>query len=300
MNYKRILKNQTTRLAMLRALSFIPDAIMLRLQYWIKTGHKLNLNKPQRYTEKIQSYKCFYRNPLLKVCSDKYMVRDYVASKGMAKYLNELYGIYDSAEDVCFDSLPNEFVIKSTDGGGSNNIIICKNKDELNIFETIKTVNSWLKLNRKVNPGREWGYLGGRPRVIIEKLIKNINSETSLTDYKMYCFCGHVHSLFVLTDRDKGAKINFFDRNWNPLNVKSDSYPTSNQLILKPKNFDRMIEIAEVLSEDFPHVRIDLYNIDGNIIFGEMTFYSGSGYWGFVPDSFDFELGQQFDISSFI
>ena len=116
----------------------------------------------------------------------------------------------------------------------------------------------------------------------------------------MNCFCGHVHSLFVLTDRDKGAKINFFDRNWNPLNVKSDSYPTSNQLILKPKNFDRMIEIAEVLSEDFPHVRIDLYNIDGNIIFGEMTFYSGSGYWGFVPDSFDFELGQQFDISSFI
>ena len=300
MNYKKVFKNQQLRFAILRLFSFIPDPIMLKWQYRIKMGHKLNFKNPQRFTEKIQMYKCFYRDPLLKICSDKYTVRGYVESKGLGEYLNEIYGVYDSAEDIVFDKLPNSFVIKSTDGGGSNNIIICRNKENLDILKTIKTVNSWLNLNTKVNPGREWGYLGGKPRIIIEKLISNAdNRDVSLVDYKMFCFDGQVHSLFVLTEREKGAKLNFFTRDWTPLNVKSDSYPISKMKILKPKNFDRMIEIAEILSKDFPHVRIDLYNIDGNIIFGETTFYSGSGYWGFVPDSFDFELGRQFDISSF-
>lgn len=300
MRYKKIIVNQSIRLLILRLLFWIPDALMVRIQYRIKMGFWPNLSNPTRFTEKMQLYKIYYRNPVLPKCIDKYAVRDYVEDKGFASCLNEIYGVYDSADDIEFANLPTSFVIKSTDGAGCNNVIICRDKHDLNIGDTINTVNSWLNLNQIVNPGREWGYLNIKPRILVEKFIcEDSNLNGFLTDYKFYCFQGKVHSLFVLTDRGDNTKLNFYNRNWTPLSVKSDSYNSSNEVINKPKNFDFMIEMAEALSKDFPHVRVDLYNIDGRVVFGEMTFYSGSGYWGFDPDLYDFELGNQFDITSF-
>lgn len=300
MLYKKIIVNRSVRLLILKLLFWIPDSLMVRIQYRIKMGFWPNLSNPTRFTEKMQLYKIYYRNPVLPMCIDKYMVRDYVKNKGLGGCLNEVYGVYDSAEDIVFADLPSEFVIKSTDGAGCNNIIICRDKCNLNIENTIRTVNSWLSLNQGVNPGREWGYLNIKPKILVEKFIyEDSHPNKFLTDYKFFCFNGRVYSFFVLTDRDNNAKLNFYAKNWIPLNVKSDSYSKSDKAIEKPKNFDRMLEVSEILSKDFPHVRVDLYNIDGVVIFGEMTFYSGSGYWGFEPDLYDFELGNQFDITSF-
>lgn len=128
MNYKKIIKSRETRIKLLSLLNFIPDKTMIKLQYYIKTGRRLNLKHPQRYTEKLQWYKLYYRDPLMQQCSDKYDVREYVKSKGLGHILNECYGVYERVEDIDFDSLPNQFVLKDTLGGGGNSVIICRKK----------------------------------------------------------------------------------------------------------------------------------------------------------------------------
>ena len=140
MNYKEIIKNQEIRFKILNLLKFIPDKTMLKIEYRIKTGRKLNLKKPQMFTEKIQWYKLNYKNPILPKCVDKYEVRDYVKNKGLDCILNELYGVYDSFDEINFDVLPQKFVIKVTNGGGGIDVIICKNKSTLDI-EKIKKTN---------------------------------------------------------------------------------------------------------------------------------------------------------------
>lgn len=148
MDYKKIFKNQQLRFSILKALSFVSDSTMLSWQYRIKTGRKLNLKNPIRYTEKIQLYKMYYRNPDLPICVDKYEVRSYVSKKGLSHILNILYGVYDVAEDINFKDLPDRFVIKTTDGGGGQNILMCHQKAELDIPKTILDVNSWIEQKR--------------------------------------------------------------------------------------------------------------------------------------------------------
>ena len=267
MDYKKIIKSQKLRFKLLNMLSFIPDKTMVKIQYRMKLKRKLNLKNPQRFTEKLQWYKLYYRNPLMKQCVDKYAVREYVKSRGLKKILNELYGIYDKPEEIEFDKLPNKFVIKTTAGGGGQNVFICDNKSKLDKVDVISKLNYWLKLNPKKSFGREWAYEGIDNRIIIEKLLEgNDEGLSGINDFKFFCYNGKVEYIVFDGDRYIKHKRNFYDKNWNYIDIQSDCDKLGD-IVKKPKMFDNMKKIAEQISNDFPFVRVDLYCIDGKIKF---------------------------------
>jgi len=298
-DYKKIIKSRKLRLAILRFLSFIPDKWMIKLQYRMKTGRKLNLKNPQRYTEKLQWYKLYYRNPLMPKCVDKGDARDYVASCGLESILNECYGIFDRVEDIDFDALPNSFVAKNTLGGGGNSVVIVKNKEECDITALKQKMSEWVSRNAHAkDAGREWVYSSGRKhgRIIIEKYIESDEAEGGLVDFKFFCFNGKPEYMYTVADRDigKGAGFGIYDADFNLLPyMRADERPLLRQ-ISKPENFEDMERIAEKLAAPFPHARIDMYNQDERILFGEITFFDGSGYMTFAPDEFDFIMGEKF------
>ncbi len=298
-DYKKIFASRELRLRILRLLAFIPDPLMVRIQYLIKTGRRLDLSTPTRYTEKIQAYKLYYRNPLLHKLVDKYEVRPYLAERGFEDILVRLYGIYDSVDQIDFESLPSSYVIKSTDGGGGNEVILVKDSKSVNICDLESTMKSWLVMNKsRLNPGREWAYTGiGDTRIIIEEFIH----AEELIDYKFFCFDGVVKYLYVIDGRNLGenCRLGVYTPAFDKLPVYRADEKHQTTALAKPKNYDRMLEIAEQLSKGFPHVRIDMYNVEGKIYFGEFTFYDGSGYQSYDPDDFDFELGCCFDVTSF-
>lgn len=301
MDYKKIIKNQNVRLAILRFFNFIPDKMMLKLQYRIKTGKKLNLKKPEKFSEKIQWYKLNYKNPILPKCVDKYEVRHYIKGKGLENILNELYGVYNDLNEIDINKLPNKFVIKTTSGGGNREVFLCKNKSEFD-FSTVKNSLKDLATKKVANGGREWPYDKIAPRIIIEKYIENSVEDESLVDYKFYCFNGKPEYLLVINDRelDSNKKKSIYDMDFKLLAYKYADYDRINENFVKPKNFEKMKEIASILSKDFPFVRVDLYNVNGNIIFGELTFYPASGYLEKIePEGFDDELGKKFDLRRF-
>ena len=299
MQYKKIIKKRSTRYKILSKLTWVPDNIMIRIQYRLKMGFWPDFNHPQRFTEKLQLYKISYHNPDMPLCVDKYDVRDYVKKKGLDSILNECYGVYENLEDIDWDKLPNQFVMKKTTGGGGLNVVIVVDKKSHDLNKLKQRVHNWTVPRKKVSGGREWAYDGiQKNRVIFEKLIvDDINKERGLDDYKIFCFKGKPFCVQVDSDRQREHHQNYYDTNWNSLGVHC-SY-SEGELQDKPQNFSAMLKIAGKLSEDFPFVRVDLYNVNGNVIFGELTFYPTSGYGKFHPDSFDFELGEQFDVSLF-
>ena len=292
MDYKKILRSQKVRFLILKFLSFVPDSIMLKLQYRIKMGFKLNLANPQRFTEKLQWYKIHYRNELMGICVDKYEVRKYVESKGLDNTLNKLYCVCSDPDEIDFAALPDRFVIKTTDGGGGENIFICRDKSSLDVPQLKKTLISW-KDKKNVNPGREWAYtLIKQSRYIVEEYLENeVNPEAGISDYKFFCFNGKPHCIAYDIDRYIGHKRNFYDIEWNNLHVSTDCDTFDDNLVPRPDGLEDMCKVAEILSKDFPFVRVDLYYIKGKVYFGELTFYPWSGYVKFSPQEFDYKLG---------
>lgn len=298
MDYKKIFKSRALRLAILKVLCFIPDKPMLKLQYRIKTGRKLNLKNPQRYTEKLQWYKLNNQNPLMIPCVDKAEVRAYVERKGLGHILNECYGVYDSADQVDISIMPQRFVLKDTLGGGGNSVILVKDKSTIDPDEVRKQIQKWVSENHRIKGGgREWPYYSGQKhRIIAEAYLED--SDTGLTDYKFLCFNGKVEYFFIRSvvpeDHDAG-RMAFYDSQMNFLpGVGLDYYTAAEEALPLPKTIETMIEYAQILSEDFPHVRVDFYEVDGKIFFGELTFFHASGFLKFSPDEFDFELGKKF------
>ena len=297
--YKKLIKSRNMRMRIISMLGWLPDKAMLKLQYRVKLKRNLNLKNPKRFTEKIQWYKLNYRNPMMHTCVDKYDVREYVKEKGLEDILVELYGVYDSVDCVDFDSLPESFILKSTDGGGGVNVFLCQDKINLDVQKAKDSLRVGYKLNKK-HPGREWAYNGLSHKIIAEKLLINeANPEAGIDDYKIFCFNGEPRCIVVDTDRYIGHKRNFYDIEWNNLKVTSDA-PACDREIPKPENLEKMLEIAKILSEDFPFVRVDLYNVYGKVYFGELTFYPWSGYVQYTPDEFDYELGKAFELKQYI
>ena len=294
MNYKRFIKNKNTRILILKILDFIPDILMIKIQYIISTNRILNLKNPVRFTEKIQWYKLYYRNNLLTKCSDKFNVRDFVSKKGLSEILIPLYGVFNDYNDINFEDFPETFVLKTTNGSHTN--LICTNKSDLNFDFVKKEVNSWLS-SWSSKMGREWGYYNIKPKLICEKLLEK-DDNNDLIDYKFFCFNGVPYCIYAIVDRftGKGLKLGIFDTDFELLPYNRSDINGLKEKISKPENFDRMLEISKILSSDFPFVRVDLYNVKGVIYFGELTFYDGSGYKGFTPDKFDFILGNQFNL----
>lgn len=302
MDYKKIIKSRVMRGKILRLLRFIPDRPMIQLQYRIKMGRKLNLKNPQRFTEKLQWYKLYYRHPDMPRCVDKYDVRRYVEECGLGHILNELYGVYEKVEDIDFDSLPNQFVIKDTLGGGSNGVIICKDKSQLDWDKASSQMRAWISQKVTKSGGREWPYYSGckKHRIVVEKYLSSDESVGGLSDYKFFCFNGETNCLLVTADRDLGGKvgIGFYDGEFRKINCNWVDEKPLERIMPKPENFDEMLSCAKKLSRKFPHARIDLYSFEGKTLFGEITFYSGSGYMEFDPDSFDLEMGKLFKIDN--
>lgn len=293
--YKKIIKSQKARIKILSLLRFIPDKTMLEIQYKIKTGRKLNLKNPEKFTEKIQWYKLYYKEPIFPKCVDKYDVREYVENKGLGNTLNELYGVFDKVEDINIEKLPNKFVMKTTNGGGGLNVFVCKDKEKFDYDEKKKLIYKSLK-TKTYSSGREWPYDKIKPRIIIEKFIEHNANERSLMDYKFYCFNGKPEFLLLINGREDVKKKSLYDMDFNCLEYKYADYDRIENLT-KPENFDEMIKIATKLSEDFPFVRVDLYNSNGKIIFGELTFYPASGYLEKInPKGFDDMLGKKFKL----
>lgn len=299
MDYKKIISSQKLRFQILRILKFVPDSIMLSLQYYIKMGKKCHIKTPCTWTEKLQLYKMYYRNPLLGKCVDKYEVRNYIEKKGLKDNLVKLYGVYSDANEIDFDKLPEQFVLKTTDGGGGNNVVIVKDKALLDITALRKQLKSWVNV-KDVNAGREWAYTQIKKSQIIaeELLINPVCPEAGVEDFKILCFHGEPKYIIVDKDRYLDHKRNFYDLNWNKIDVATD-HDQFETYYPKPENLTGMIDIAKVLSKDFPFVRVDLYNIKGKIYFGELTFYPWSGYVKFTPEKFDIHLGGLLDEHTF-
>lgn len=295
MNYKKVFKSQSTRFAVLNALSWVPDSVMLRVQYRLKLGRWPNFKHPLRYTEKLQLYKMKYRNPVMCQCVDKYEVHKYVEGKGLSSILNTVYGVYDKAEDIDFAKLPNKFVAKTTGGGGGENVAVIRDAANTDLDALRDKLALWQK-DMGASYGREWAYDGiKKNRIIVEELLEdNDNADGSINDYKIMCFNGKFKSLWIDKGRYSDHHRGFWNENLQFLKGVYSDHDTFDIPPALPINIDKMIGIAEKLSEDFPYARVDLYNINGRIVFGEITFYPWSGYVKFHPDEFDRQLGSFF------
>lgn len=292
LNYKKIFKNKKTRFAILSMLRFVPDKVMLRLQYRIKSGRKLNLQDPQRYTEKMQWYKLYYRDPLMAQCADKYQVRSYVESKGLGHILNDLYAVFESPENIRLEALPEKFVLKLSNGSSTN--LLCDSKAALDMEQVKQTFRDFYAQSGS-SAGREWVYRDGKPVIVAEQyLYDHSQPNGSLRDYKIMCFGGKPEFIICVDGRytDHYCHV-VYDADWNKQNVVIGESSAAADYA-RPDTLDEMLDIARKLSADFPAVRVDLYSIAGKIYFGELTYFPWSGYMQFHPDEFDYRLGSKF------
>ncbi len=285
----------------------IPDKLYLKLLYKRRLGKKLNLNNPQTFSEKLQWLKLYDRRPEYSKMVDKYEAKLYVAEKIGEQYIIPTLGIWDSFEEIDFSKLPNQFVIKCThDSGG---LVICKDKATFDIEKASQKINQCMK-NNFYWFGREWPYKNVKPRIIVEKFMTDYgegesgdnfcenNANKEPTDYKMMCFDGKVNSSFVCSEwfTESGLKIAFHNTNWEEIPF-SDHYPRSANLSEKTASYEQMVELVEKLSKDIPFVRVDFYEVRGQIYFGELTFYPGGGMEEFTPSEWDKTLGDWIPLS---
>lgn len=255
---------------------------------------KLNLQNPKTFNEKIQWLKLYDRNPKYTMMVDKYEVKKYVQKLVGSEYIIPTLGVWDSFENIEFDSLPEQFVLKCThDSGG---LIICRDKNKLNLQETKTKIVSSLK-QRYFWIAREWPYKNVKPRIIAEKYMEN-NGDEELTDYKWFCFNGDPKFLYISHGlaNHQTATIDFYDINYKRMPFKRTDYKSSIKDTPKPKTYDEMIKIARKLSNGIPFVRIDLYEIGEKVYFSEITFYPCAGWLPLDPPEWDLKLGEYIEL----
>lgn len=262
----------------------------IELQYKYITHHKLNLSNPVRYTEKLQylRYYTYPKNPLVSKCAGRVGVRDYIKEQGYEDILIPTIGIYDHFEDIDFDKLPDQFAMKCSHGCAMN--YICFDKSKIDKKELKKKFNKWLKTNYGKKTV-ELHYSPIKPQIIIEKLMLENNELPR--EYKIHVFNGKAKNLYVVTARGKDIRYTNMYIDWTPFDGSQfNGWKKSDTPIKKPANFDKMIKISEDLAKNFPFVRVDLYNINGQIYFGEMTFTPAKGTLILDDDKCDFEMGE--------
>ena len=273
---------------------WINDETHLKLLYKGCFGRKLNLEDPQLFNEKLQWLKIHDRKPRYIQLVDKYEVKKYIAEKLGAEYVIPTLGVWENADDIDFDKLPERFVIKCTHD--SHSIVICTDKNKLDIEKSKKSLNKALKRNYFYD-GRQWPYKGVKPRIIAEAYMEDSFGE--LRDYKFTCFDGKVDNVMLCYDRASGdTKFYFFSPEWKLLRInKRGLAAPENFSVPKPENMDEMFRIAGLLSQGIPYARVDLYNINGKIYFGEITLYPQSGFDTNLLKETDEDFGRKIDLS---
>ena len=251
-------------------------------------GYEPDLDHPKTFNEKLQWLKLHDRRPEYTVMADKYLVRQYISEKLGEEYLIPLLGVWDDPDDIDFDALPDRFVLKCNHNSGLG-MCICNDKSTLDIPAVRKGLRRGLRQDYYLT-GREWVYKNIPRKIIAEAYMEDDSGE--LRDYKFMCFNGKAKCSFVCSERfsSTGLKVTFFDRDWNVMPFERH-YPKSEVSIPRPQNYEKMIELAEKLAEGIPFVRIDFYEVNGQIYFGEITFYPGSGFEEFTPEEWDKTLG---------
>lgn len=262
-----------------------PDELFLRLKFYFVMGEKLDLEHPKTFNQKLQWLKLHDKRAEYTMMVDKIEAKKYVASIIGDEYIIPTLGVYDSVEDIDFEKLPNQFVLKcSHDSGG---VVVCKDKDTLDKTKALKKLKKGLKTNFNYDT-REYPYKNVKPRIIAEEYMED-ESGYELKDYKIFCFDGEPKMSFVASDRQKegeDTKFDFYDLDWNRIPV-TNGHPTSKLGIPTPPNYKSMLELAAKLSKGIPQVRVDFYNINGKIYFGELTFFHWSGLVPFEPKKYD-------------
>lgn len=277
-----------------RGINLFNDKTYLKIRYYATFKKNLNLQNPQTFNEKLQWLKLNDRKDIYTKMVDKYEAKSYVSKIIGNKYIIPTLGIYNNFDEIDFNKLPNQFVIKCThDSGG---LVIVTDKSKLDIEKSKKKINKSLKRNYYY-PGREWPYKNVKPRIIIEKYMKD-NSINDLMDYKFFCFNGKCKFFKIDFNRLTKHQANYYDINGNFLPFGEEICPPdfSKKLEL-PVNLKKMINLAEKLSQNITFLRVDFYEINGNIYFGELTFYPASGFGKFEPEEWDLKLGNLIDLS---
>jgi len=264
------------------------DYAFLCKKYKQATGHNLNLANPQRYTEKIQWLKLFYRNELMPICSDKSQLGEYLTSVGYKNLAVEHYGTWKNAHDIPLENLPDSFVLKASHGSGMN--LIVRDKYKINWPLWNKIMNTWLKMDIGIE-GREWPYSQIVPQITAEKYMEDDSGE--LRDYKIFCFDGIPTYMEIDENRFTQHKRKYFDCQGNLLGME-DSHSHLGQLNVDMASIPQeMFSISAELSKPFPFVRIDFYEVNKKLYVGEFTFFDASGLYSFTPDKWDFIWGEK-------
>nr|WP_289130582.1 ATP-grasp fold amidoligase family protein [uncultured Clostridium sp.] len=261
------------------------DEKFLKKQFKNVFGYELDLENPITYSEKLQWLKLFDRNPKYTKLVDKYEVKKIIAEMIGDEYIIPTIGVWDKFDEIDFTKLPQQFVLKCThDSGG---LVICKDKNEFNIKKAKKKIEKCLK-NDYYMQNREWPYKNVKPRIIAEEYMVD-ESGYELKDYKIFCFNGEAKAMFIASDRSnpkEETKFDFYDMNFNHLPFEN-GHPNSKKEIKKPESLELMTKLAETLSVELPQARIDFYDINGKVYFGEITFFHWSGFKKFEPKEWD-------------
>lgn len=274
-------------------LNWISDETYLKIAFYICMGKKLNLDNPRTYSEKLQWLKLNNRKPEYINMVDKYEAKIIAQRIIGSKYIIPALGIWDSFDEIEFDTLPQQFVLKCThDSGG---ICICKDKNQFDIKTARQKINRCLKRNF-YDGGREWPYKAVKPRIVAEQYIED-NATQELRDYKYFTFDGKAKFLLIATNRmgKEGVKTDFFDMEFRHLPFTC-GHPNADLLPEKPKNFELMIQLAEKLAQGHPHLRVDFYEANGKVYFGEYTFFHMSGFYPYSPFYWDEKLGSYLNL----
>lgn len=274
----------------LKIIGSISPMLLTKILYKKTFGRSLNLRNPKTLNEKIHWLKFYGDTSKWALMSDKYRVREYVKNKGLEHTLVKLYGVWDNANDIDWDNLPNQFVLKANNGCGD--VTICKDKSRIDRQKLITYYNRLMKEHFGIQTG-QLHYKEIKPCIIAEELLdvsKQQTRSSSLIDYKIWCFDGVPSYIFVYLNREKGvAQCMVYDVDWKPhpeYLLSAEHFTIYSKPIKKPNNLDEMLRVAKILSKGNPEMRVDLYEVDNKVYFGELTLTSACGFMNHFTDDF--------------
>lgn len=268
----------------------LSDEFFLKLKFYSCIGKRLNLENPKTYNEKLQWLKLYNRKPEYTMMVDKYLVREYVKEKLGEEYLIPMLGVWDCPDEIDFDALPDKFVLKCNHNSGRG-MYICKDKSKMDVEKVRAGLEDGLRQDYFMQ-SREWPYKNVKRKIVAEQFMED-KKTAELRDYKFFVFDGEVKALFIATDRQTPGvetKFDFFDENFNHLPIINE-HPNAEIMPEKPLQFEEMKRLASILGDGMPHVRIDFYEVNGRIYFGEITFFQNSGLVPVEPPEWDKRLG---------